>query len=78
MSAGKYLETDAEGNACNTDLTSVESTNNVVYANDDVHVALLGVNDFVVIQTPDAILIAAKESMDGMKDLVEGVPDELK
>lgn len=78
VSAGKYLETDAEGNACNTDLTSVESTNNVVYANDDVHVALLGVNDFVVIQTPDAILIAAKESMDGMKDLVEGVPDELK
>ncbi len=78
LSAGKYLETDAQGNACNTGLTSVDSTNNVVYADGDKHVALLGVNDFVVVQTPDAILVAAKESMDGMKDLVDGVPDELK
>lgn len=78
MSAGTYLETDAQGNASNTGLTSVDSNNNVVYTDGDVHMALLGVNDLVVVQTPDAILIAAKKAMDGMKDLVDQVPDELK
>jgi len=77
-SAGKYLKTDASGNASNTGLTSVDSTNNIVYAEGDLHVALLGVNDFVVVQTPDAILVATKEAMEGMKNLVDEVPDELK
>jgi len=77
-SAGKYLETDTQGNACNTDLTTIESNNNLVYSDEGVHVALLGVNDFVVVQTPDAIFVADKKAMDGMKNLVEEVPDELK
>ncbi|NOX99930.1 MAG: mannose-1-phosphate guanylyltransferase [Verrucomicrobia bacterium] len=78
LSAAKYLETDAQGNACNTRLTSVDSNNNVVYADDEVHVALLGVNDFVVVQTSDAILVASRDAMDGMKTLVDEVPDEVK
>ena len=63
VSAGKYFETDAQGNACNTTLTSVDSNNNIVYTGGEVHVALLGINDLVVVQTPDAILIAAKEAV---------------
>lgn len=77
-SAGKYIETDFLGNACNSDLTAIESNNNLVYSDSGVHVALLGVNDFVVVQTPDAILVAAKKAMDGLKNLVEEVPDDLK
>ena len=78
VTAGKYFKTDAQGNACNTALTSVDSTNNVVYTEGDTHVALLGINDLVVVHTPDAILIAPKNSMDEMKKLVDEVPDKLK
>ncbi len=78
VTAGKYFKTDAQGNACNTALTSVDSTNNVVYTEGDTHVALLGINDLVVVHTPDAILIAPKKSMDEMKKLVDEVPDKLK
>ncbi len=78
VSAGKYFDRDKQGNACNSALSSVDSNNNVVYAEDKVRVALLGVNNLIVVQTSDAILVAAKEAMDGMKELVDEVPDELK
>ncbi len=77
VSAGEYFEKDSQDNACNTPLTSVDSGNNVVYA-EGAHVALLGVNNLIVVQTPDAILVAAKEAMDRMKSLVDKVPNELK
>lgn len=78
VSAGKYFDKDKQGNACNSALSSVDSNNNVVYAEDKVRVALLGVNNLIVVQTSDAILVAAKEAMDGMKKLVDQVPVELK
>lgn len=78
VSAGKYFETNKQGNACNTALTSVGSNNNVVYSEDEVHVALLGVNNLIVVQTSDAILVAAEKAMDGIKGLVDEIPDDLK
>lgn len=77
VSAGKYFEGKSQGNVTNTSMTSVESSDNVVYSEDKVHVALLGVNNLIVVQTPDAILVAAKEAMDEMKNLVDQLPDEL-
>jgi mannose-1-phosphate guanylyltransferase len=58
-------------------MSSVESSDNVVYSEDKVHIALLGVNNLIVVQTSDAILVAAKEAMDEMKNLVDQIPDEL-
>lgn len=78
VSAGKYFSTDVQGNACNSPVTPVDSANNIVYTDGDVHVALLGVDNIVLVQTPDAILVAAREAVDQLKDLVEVLPSELK
>ncbi|MCF6311453.1 MAG: NTP transferase domain-containing protein [Verrucomicrobiales bacterium] len=77
VSAAKYFEKNSQGNVANTSMTSVESSDNVVYSEDKVHIALLGVNNLIVVQTSDAILVAAKGAMDEMKNLVDQIPDEL-
>lgn len=77
-SAGKYFIRDANGNACRAKMTALNSANNVVYAEGDVHVALLGIDHCVVVQTADAVLIAAKDKLDGLKELVDGLPAELQ
>lgn len=77
VSASKYFENNSQGNITNTSISSVESSDNVVYSQDKVHIALLGVNNLIVVQTSDAILVAAKEAIDEMKNLVDQIPDEL-
>jgi mannose-1-phosphate guanylyltransferase len=40
-------------------------------------VTLLGVHDLIVVQTPDAVLVADKHSADSIKKLVDLVPKSL-
>jgi len=77
-SAAKHFTSDATGNACRAKMTALNSANNVVYADGNVHVALLGIDDCVVVQTADAVLVAAKDKLDGLKELVDKLPAELK
>ena len=62
--------TTNEGNAVSGDVVLVDSTNNFVHASSRI-VGLVGVNDIVVVETPDAILVADKESSQDVKKLVE-------
>jgi mannose-1-phosphate guanylyltransferase len=41
-------------------------------------IALCGVNDLVVVETPDAILVCAKASVQDVKALQPHLPPELK
>jgi len=78
ISIAKYLNDEGEQNQTNTHLTQVDSQNNIVF-NDrkDSQIALLGVNDLIVVQTDDALLVANKHLADDIKKIVAELPDKL-
>lgn len=61
-------EQDAGGNAHHGDVISVDSRNSYAYARRLV--ALVGVDDLVVVETDDAVLVARKDKVQQVKDVV--------
>lgn len=59
---------DAEGNAHHGDLLAVDSHDNYVHGRKLV--ALVGVDDLVVVDTDDAVLVARKDRVQQVKDVV--------
>lgn len=61
-------EQDASGNAHHGDVVSIDSHGNYAYARRLV--ALVGVDDLVVVETDDAVLVARKDRVQQVKDVV--------
>ena len=61
-------EQDADGNAHHGDVVSIDSRNSYAYARRLV--ALVGVDDLVVVETDDAVLVARKHKVQQVKDVV--------
>ena len=59
---------DADGNAHHGDVISINSRNSYAYARRLV--ALVGVDDLVVVETDDAVLVAHKDHVQQVKDVV--------
>lgn len=59
---------DAQGNAHHGDVIAVDSRNSYAYARRLV--ALVGVDDLVVVETDDAVLVAHKDRVQQVKDVV--------
>jgi mannose-1-phosphate guanylyltransferase len=74
----KYLPQLEAGNVANTELTSLESTNNLVFSTLKRRVALLGVTDLIVVETPDALLICNRHEAERIKHLVVRIPPEMQ
>jgi mannose-1-phosphate guanylyltransferase len=74
----KYLQCDAAGNQGNCNVKILESANNIVFTSEPRTVALLGVSDLIVVQTPDAILVCNRHEAEKIKQLVAMVPPELQ
>lgn len=64
-------ERDANGNRHVGDVIAMDTSNTLVYASERRLVATLGVEDLVVIDTPDATLIARKDRVQDVKQLVD-------
>lgn len=63
------LSKDADGNAHHGDVFVTDSCNTLVHASDRL-VALVGVQDIVVVETPDAVLVADKSRSQDVKHIV--------
>ncbi len=61
---------DEECNALNGDVTTINSKNCFVSANHRL-VTTVGIEDMVVVETADAVLVAAKDQVQDVKDIVE-------
>ena len=61
-------EQDADGNAHQGDVIAIDSRNSYAYARRLV--ALVGVDDLVVVETDDAVLVARKDKVQQVKDVV--------
>ncbi len=78
LSVAKYLKTIGSNNQVNTPVTEIDSENNIVFnTRKTSHIALLGVDDLIVVQTEDAILIANRHQADAIKKLGHMLPPEL-
>jgi mannose-1-phosphate guanylyltransferase len=78
ISIAKYLEADAEDNRANLPATTLDAENNIVFnARPGTRIALLGVDDLIVVQTEDALLIANRHQADDIKKLTDLLPPEL-
>jgi mannose-1-phosphate guanylyltransferase/mannose-6-phosphate isomerase len=60
---------DSNGNACHGDVIVNESKNNLVHATSRL-VSLVNVEDLVVIEAPDAVLVASKSNSQQVKHIV--------
>jgi mannose-1-phosphate guanylyltransferase len=75
----KYLTHSADGNTCNRSLSTIDSTNNILYSDqENTHIALMGVHDLIVVQTADALLICSRHEAEKIKDLIARIPSELQ
>jgi mannose-1-phosphate guanylyltransferase/mannose-6-phosphate isomerase len=67
-------ERDADGNAHHGDVIAVDSRNSYAYARRLV--ALVGVDDVVVVETDDAVLVARKDKVQAVKEVVARLKQE--
>lgn len=65
---------DADGNAHHGDVVSIDSRNSYAYARRLV--ALVGVDDLVVVETDDAVLVARKDRVQQVKDVVAQLKEQ--
>ena len=77
ISVGKYLPTDEAQNAANAPLNALNSARNIVFSDSGKRVALVGVDDLIVVDTGDALLVARKDCADDIKKIVAQLPDNL-
>lgn len=78
ISVAKYLQPYGEENRANIEITELQSRNNIVFnARPESRVALLGVNDLIVVQTGDALLVANRNDADAIKNLSPLLPKGL-
>lgn len=77
ISVGKYLPQTADGNASNSPLSSVNAQNNIVFTDSGKQVALVGVDDLIVVDTGDALLVTRRSEADNIKKVVSTLPEQL-
>ena len=65
-------------NQTNDEITEIESENNIIFnGRKQARIALLGVDDLIVVQTEDALLIANRHQADDIKKLSDRLPENL-
>ena len=78
ISISKYLSAYGADNRANLAVTEIDSHDNIIFnARPDSHVALVGVSDLIIVQTPDALLVAKRQQADAIKNLSPKLPHNL-
>ncbi|MEQ1748831.1 MAG: sugar phosphate nucleotidyltransferase [Prosthecobacter sp.] len=76
-SVGRYLESDKDGNQHNCALSQLDSASNLIFSQTGQHVALLGVQDLIIVSSKDALLITSRAHAESIKKLADQLPKEL-
>jgi len=62
---------DADGNTAAGSVVFLDSHNNLAHSNEAILTAVVGVDNLVVVTTPDAVLVTSRDKAEQVKDLVE-------
>lgn len=73
----RHLGHDETGNTLRGSVALHESKNNIAISNGR-HIALCGVENLVVVETPDAILVCHRDAAQDIKRLHAGIPEPLR
>lgn len=72
------IPADADGNTVAAPRSVMhDSRSNIVVSEGDHLIAALGVNDLVIVYSPDATLVCHKDKLDGIKDLVARIEKQM-
>lgn len=74
----KYFADGGAENRGNAPLCAVDAAHNFVFSAQKKQVALLGVHDLIVVETPDALLVCHRHDAEKIKQLVALVPPALQ
>lgn len=77
-SVGRYLKNDEEGNQHNCALSQIDASGNLIFSQTGQHVALLGVQDLIIVSAKDALLITTRAHAENIKKLADQLPQELR
>lgn len=70
---------DKNGNTVlNKDVILLDSTNNIIKGKNNKLIATLGVNDLVIVEDDDVILIAKKDKVSNIKEIIKTLKEEKK
>ncbi|MGY4517253.1 mannose-1-phosphate guanylyltransferase/mannose-6-phosphate isomerase [Lysobacter sp. HA18] len=64
---------DADGNRFEGDVLAIDTRNSLVRASDRRMIATIGVEDLVIVDTPDATLVARKDRVQDVKKVVDRI-----
>ena len=70
----EILKKDKKGNIIKGDVVDVECTNSFIMS-DKKLVTTVGLNDLIVIDTPDALLVCPRDRVEEVKKLVDELRD---
>jgi mannose-1-phosphate guanylyltransferase len=76
QAVANYFGKDESGNAANRAITTIDSSNNIVFEENGTTIALLGVHNLIVVRTPDALLVCHRHEAERIKDLIGKLPPE--
>ena len=74
----RHYEPDDAGNVARGRAIVQDASGNIVYSDEGHLIALLGVEDLIVVHTEDATLVCHKDKAQKIKDLVRRVGEELQ
>jgi mannose-1-phosphate guanylyltransferase len=78
QAVARYFDKDANGNAANCEVTTLNAGDNIVFDETGGNVALLGVNNLIVVRTKDAVLVCHRHHAETIKNLVAKLPERLQ
>ncbi len=78
IAVAKYLADHGAGNVGNCEVNALDATGSIVFSAQKKRVALLGVSDLIVVDTPDALLVCSRHEAERIKHLVAKMPPELQ
>jgi mannose-1-phosphate guanylyltransferase len=78
QAVARYFKKDANGNAANCEVTALDASENIVFDEAGGNIALLGVNNLIVVRTKDAVLVCHRHHAEKIKNLVAKLPEKLQ
>lgn len=75
---GELIEQDALGNSVKGDLLRIDTTNSVIWSETGRMVAMLGLDNIIVVDTEDALLVIDRKKSQEVKKVVEQLKANLR
>lgn len=74
----KYLTVDSDGNVTQGNVMPIDTTDSMIVSQDKKLIATIGLDDMIVIDTPDALLICPEKRVEDIKKIIEKLKENNK